>query len=98
MVIQSEYTFWHFLSLSLIPGGQGLIQTEKHSFHREYSRPCLLLVTLIFGVSSESGIISHTPPHVLTPVLCAVEKVSILLLSFGNTHTQRDNQTYLHMN
>lgn len=73
-----------------------MIQTERHSFHREYSRPCLLLVTLIFGVSSESGIISHTPPHVLTPVLCAVEKVSILLLSFGNTHTERQSNVSSH--
>ncbi len=101
MVIQSECTFWYYLSLTLIPGGQGLIQIERYSFHREYSQPCFLLVTVIFGVSSESGVISHTQPHVLTPVLCGVEEVSILLclqitlLAFGNAHT--DNQTYLHM-
>lgn len=102
IVIHSECTFWHFFSLSLIPGGKGLIQTERYSFHREYSQPCFLLVTVIFGVSFESGVISHTPPHVLTPVLCGVEEVSILLclqitlFSFGNIHT--DNQTFLHMN
>lgn len=71
-----------------------MIQTERYGFHREYSRPCFLLVTVIFGVPSESGAISHTPPRVLTPVLCGVEEVSILLclqitlLSFGSTHTQ----------
>lgn len=101
MVIQSERTFWHFLRLTLIPGGEGLIQTERYSFHREYSQPCFLMVIAIFDVSFESGVISHTPPHVLTPVLCGVEEVSIFLclqitlLSFGNTH--RDNQTYLYM-
>lgn len=75
-VIQSESTFWYFLSMSLIPGGQSLIQTERHSFQREYSRPCLIPVTIIFGVSSESGVISHTLLHVLTPVLCSAEEVS----------------------
>lgn len=94
MVIQSECTFWLFLCLSLIPGGQGLIQTERYTFHRQYSWPCFFLVNIIFGVSSESGVISHTLPHVLTPVLFAVVEVSILLclqitlLSFGNTHGQ----------
>lgn len=69
MMIQSECTFWHFLSLTLIPGRQGLIQTERYSFHREYSQLCFLLVTAIFGVFSESGVISHTLPHVLTSFL-----------------------------
>lgn len=78
MMIQSECTFWHFLSLTLIPGRQGLIQTDRYSFHREYIQPCFLLVTAIFGVFSESGVISHTPPHVLTSVLWGVEEVSIL--------------------
>lgn len=94
MLIQFECTFWHFLILTLIPEGWGLIQTERYSFHREYSQPCSLLVTVIFGVSSKSSVISHTLPHVLTPVLCGMEEVSILLclqitlLSFGSTHTQ----------
>lgn len=79
MVIQFECTFWHFLSLTLISGGQGLIQTERYSFHREYSQPYFLLVIVIFGVFFKSGVISHTLPHVLTPVLCGVEEVSILL-------------------
>lgn len=102
MVINSEYTFAQFLILSIILGEQSLIQNGRYSFHRAYSRPCFLLVTAIFGVSSESGVISHTPPHVLTPVLCGVQEVSIIpclkitLLSFGNTHA--DNQTCLHTN
>lgn len=100
-MIQSECTFWHFLSLTLIPRGQGLIQTERYSFHREYSQCRFLLVTAIFGVLSESAVISHTPPRVLTPVLCGVEEASILLRlqitlpSCGSTHA--DNQAYLYM-
>lgn len=74
VVIQSECTLWHFINTSLIPGGRGLIQTETHSFQREYSQPCLLLVTVIFGVSSELGVIIHTPLRVLTPVLHGAEE------------------------
>lgn len=95
-MIEPESSFWYFLSMSLIPGGHSLIQTERHSFQREYSQPCLLLVTIIFGVTSESGAITHTPLHVLTPVLCRAEEVSILLPSFGTMHTH--NQSYHHMN
>lgn len=83
-----------------------LKDTSSHSEHRQ---PCFLPDTAIVCVFSESGVISHTLPHVLTSPLWGMEGVSILLClqttlpsfskirAHARTHTHTSNRTHLNM-
>lgn len=100
-VIQSECTFWLFLCLSLIVGGQGLIQTERYTFYRQ-CRPALLLsghhnLWCLLGVSCNQ---SHATTCFDTcPVWCGGSKH--ITLSTNHTpllwkHTHRQSNLTSH--
>lgn len=98
-VLSGTFLAWHSSQHDRV--WSKLKDTSSHSEHRQ---PCFLPDTAILSVFSESGVISHTLPHVLTSPLWGMEGVSILLClqttlpSFGKyAHTHTDNRTHLNM-